>query len=178
MVFLLSALVVLGVLSAVAGLVVVRRVMGGIDEDADPGDEVGLVRLRAQVATGSEQTLVALVRELQVQRGADGVGYGELYVDADADGLVVRTMSVLDRGLVAPLTLRPGAHCTDVTYAIVQLPQDEALHQVALQFEARLISALRRIDADSQVRLAGTTMRDLTDGVWAPSAAQERAARR
>lgn len=178
MILLVAALVVLGAISAAAGLLLVQRVMGGIDSDAAPGEEVGLVRLRAQVATGAEQTLVALVRELQVQRGSDGAGYGELYLDPDSDGVVVRTVSVLDRGLVAPVTLRPGTHCTEVTYAIVQLPQDEGLHAVALGFEAHLIAALRRIDASSEVRLTGTTMRDLGGAVWRTSAAQERAPRR
>lgn len=180
---LVIALVALSAISAIAGVLVVRRSMGAIDPEEPVGEQVGLVRLRAQVATGSEQTLVALVRELQVPRGRDGAGYGDLYVEPDhADGLVVRTVSQLDRGLIAPLTLRPGAHCTEITYAIVQLPQDEALHDIALDFEARLVSAVRRIDAGSEVRLAGTASRDLTDGLWrtpAPrSAAQQRAPRR
>ncbi len=179
MVLLVVALLALCAVSGVAGAVAVRRIGRRADADAPPGDEVGLVRVRALVGTGHEQLLIGLARELHLPNRAEDVPYGGLYLDSNPPlGLVVRTSSVLGRGLVAPLSVRAGHGATELTYGIVRLPDDETLHATVLDFEVQLISALRRLSPSATIRLAGTALRDLDRAMWRESAAEQRAPRR
>jgi hypothetical protein len=43
----------------------------------------------------------------------------------------------------------------------VRLPGDESVHAAVLQFELLLIEAIRRVDANADVRLVGRALRDL-----------------
>ena len=160
-------------------MVAVRRIGRGVDADAPPGDEVGLVRVRAEVGTGFEQLLIGLTRELHLPNRPEDVPYGGLYVESNPPlGLIVRTSSAIDRGLVAPLSVRAGHGATELTYRIVRLPQDESLHATVLDFEVQLIAALRRLSPSATIRLAGTALRDLGRATWRESAAEQRAPRR
>jgi hypothetical protein len=160
----LILLTLVAVVGAIAGVVVALR-SGADDRDAPAlgdGQEEGLLRVSAEIHTGWEQTLVALVRELSLPRGAQDIAYGALYLEPRTEHrLFVRTRSEIGRGFLGAVDIRPGRGSTRVSYAIVRLPGDEQLHARVLDFELGLISAIRRIDRDANVRLAADALREL-----------------
>lgn len=157
-----TALAVLAIAGAVIGVGVALRSGGG---DPQPrgsvGGEQGLLRMTAEVHTGWEQTLLGLVRELGLPRGAGELRYGQLYVETRSEQrLLVRSRSEIGRGFIGAIDLEPRRGFTRVTYSILRLPGDEALHKQVLDLELHLISALRRIDSDVNVQLAADALRD------------------
>jgi hypothetical protein len=160
----LVALTVIAVLGGIVGVVVAVRSGGGGGREAgtrDPQEE-GLLRVSAEIHTGWEQTLVGLVRELYLPRGAEDIAYGALYLEPRTDRrMFIRTRSEIGRGFLGTVDITPGRGSTHVAYAILRLPGDEQLHARVLDFELRLISAIRSVDRDASVRLAADALREL-----------------
>lgn len=154
-------LTLLAVAGAATGIGVALRSGGSDRSPSAVHREQGLLRLTAEVHTGWEQTLLGLVRELGLPRGAGELRYGQLYVETRTEQrLLVRTRSEIGRGFVGAIDLEPSRGLTRVSYAILRLPGDEALHAQVLDLELHLIAALRRIDRDVNVQLAADALRD------------------
>lgn len=155
-------LTVLAVAGAVIGVLVALRSGDGQPQPRGTvGGEQGLLRMTAEVHTGWEQTLLGLVRELGLPRGAGELRYGQLYVETRSEQrLLVRSRSEIGRGFIGAVDLEPRRGFTRVTYAILRLPGDETLNAQVLDLELHLIGALRRIDPDVDVQLAGDALRD------------------
>ena len=154
-------LTLLAVAGAVIGVGVALRSGGSDRSPAGIHSQQGLLRLTAEVHTGWEQTLLGLIRELGLPRGAGELRYGQLYVETRTEQrLLVRSRSEIGRGFVGAIDLEPRRGLTRVTYAILRLPGDEGLHAQVLDLELHLISALRRIDRDVNVQLAADALRD------------------
>ena len=154
-------LTAIAVAGAVVGIAVALRSGGSDRAPGSLGGQQGLLRMTAEVHTGWEQTLLGLVRELGLPRGAGELRYGQLYVETRSEQrLLVRSRSEIGRGFVGAIDLDPRRGLTRVTYAILRLPGDEALHAQVLDLELLLISALRRIDRNVNVQLAADALRD------------------
>lgn len=155
------ALTVLAVAGATVGVIAALRSgrTGGTGQPrAD--QEQGLLRVTAEVHTGWEQTLIGLIRELQLPRTAQDLGYGSLYLESSTEHrMFVRTRSEIGRGFLGAIDIVPRRGPTHLTYAILRLPGDEQLQGQVLDFELRLISALRRVDPGVSVRLAADALR-------------------
>ena len=154
-------LTLLAVSGAVTGIVVALRSGGEERATGAIGGEQGLLRLTADVHTGWEQTLLGLIRELGLPRGAGELRYGQLYVETRTEQrLLVRSRSEIGRGFVGAIDLEPRRGVTRVTYAILRLPGDEGLHAQVLDLELHLIASLRRIDRDVNAQLAADALRE------------------
>lgn len=162
-------------LAVVGGVVAVLYASRAVPETGRPRQTVehdGVVRVRAEVHTGWEQTLLGLTRELGLPRRSDDVPYGGFYLDPQSEERVlVRSRSEIGRGYIGALQLTPQRGLTVVDYSIVRLPGDETLHDRVLGLELQVISALRRIDRDVDVQLSGAALREFdrprsgTDGM-------------
>lgn len=158
---LFAAVLAICLVSALAGVIAVVRVLPRIELAAPPEGEAGVTRLRADVHSGLEQTTIALIRELRLPHGADGASYGTLYVEsAPQGGLLIRSHSMMGRGLYAVVALGASRTQTSVAYAIVRLPSDDSLHPAVHDMELTLVRALRCIDAKADIRLSSTAFRD------------------
>jgi hypothetical protein len=153
---------VLGAASIVVGLTVVRRSTVGASQAGSPGLQRGLPRLVAELHTGPEQVLVALARELPIERGVAELAYGQLYWEAVGDErLVIRSHSMIGRGLIAVVDLRRQPSSTVLRFAVIRLPGDDEVREALLRFEVALVGVLRRIDPRASVRLSGASLRDV-----------------
>ena len=122
----------------------------------------GTVRVVAAVHTGVEQTLIGIARSLSILGSPEDAAYGQLFLQQTGDGVLsVGSRSEIGRGFRAVITAEPGRRATEVRYAILRLPGDDTLHGGVLQFELHLIEAIRRLDANADVRLVGRALRDL-----------------
>ncbi len=156
------ALMLLALAGATAGVVAALR-SGRVGSADHPGSdqEQGLLRVTAEIHTGWEQTLVGLIRELQLPRSGQDLGYGSMYLEASTEHrMFVRTRSEIGRGFLGAIDIVPRRGPTHLTYAIIRLPGDEELQGRVLDFELRLISALRQVDSRANVRLAADALRD------------------
>ncbi len=125
-----------------------------------PHEDAGLLRMTAEVHTGMEQTLVALIRELHLPRGGSDIAYGHLYCSSRGDDLLlIRSRSEIDRGLHAAIRLLPASRFTGLEYRIQQLPGDDALRARVLGLEADLVHAVRAVDGTAEIHLAATGLR-------------------
>jgi hypothetical protein len=158
----LVALILLAVAGAVAGVVVALRSGGPGGQQSGVGDrQEGLLRVSAEIHTGWEQTLLGVIRELQLPRGAQDVAYGALYLEPRTEHrMLVRTRSEIGRGFLGAIDITPRRGPTHLTYSILRLPGDEQLHSRVLDFELQLISAVRKIDGRANVRLAAEAIRE------------------
>ncbi|GAA2751715.1 hypothetical protein [Amnibacterium kyonggiense] len=149
----------LGVSGAVVAVVLLIRA-GRSVAGADTAQ--GTVRVRAEVHTGVEQALIGLTRSLALVGSPADAAYGQLFLQQTAVAtLTVGSRSEIGRGFRALITAEPGRGATEIRYAILRLPGDETLHAAVLQFELLLIEAIRRLDANADVRLVGRALRDL-----------------
>jgi hypothetical protein len=123
--------------------------------------EQGLLRVTGEIHTGWEQTLIGLIRELQLPREASDVAYGALYLESRSEHRMhVRTRSEIGRGFLGVIDIVPRRGPTRVTYSILRLPGDDQLHARVLDFELDLIAAMRRIDRHADVHLAAEALRE------------------
>lgn len=137
-------------------------VRAGRQSAGGPDLTQGTLRVRARVHTGVEQALIGLTRSLALVGSPGDAAYGQMYLrQIGEDALEVGSRSEIGRGFRATILARPGRSATELDYAILRLPGDESLHAAVLQFELLLIEAIRRLDADADVRLVGRALRDL-----------------
>jgi hypothetical protein len=135
---------------------VARPALGAPDRTA------GTLRVRAELHTGVEQALLGVMRTLSLVGRPGDAAYGQMFVQPDGDTrLLIGTRSEIGRGFRAVIEFERGRSTTSVTYSIVRLPGDESVHAAVLQFELLLIEAIRRVDANADVRLVGRALRDL-----------------
>jgi hypothetical protein len=156
------ALTLLALAGAAVGVVAALR-GGRTSTPGRPGgdQEQGLLRVTAEIHTGWEQTLIGLIRELQLPRSAQDIAYGSLYLEASTEHrMFVRTRSEIGRGFLGAIDIVPRRGPTHLTYAIIRLPGDDQLQGRVLDFELRLIAALRQVDPGANVRLAADALRD------------------
>lgn len=156
----LIALSLIAVVGATIGVVVAVR-SGGVPVAGSSNQQEGLLRVNAEVHTGWEQTLLGVTRELQLPLRAQDVGYGAFYLETRSEHrMFVRTRSEIGRGFVGAIDIHPRRGPTDLTYSILRLPGDDRLHAKVLDFELQLISAIRKIDPNANVRLAAEALRE------------------
>jgi hypothetical protein len=159
----LIVLTVVAVAGAAIGVLVALRSERAGAVGTPPRDEreQGLVRLTGEIHTGWEQTLIGLIRELRLPRESNDVAYGALYLESRSEHrMYVRTRSEIGRGFLGVIDITPRRGPTQVTYSIRRLPGDDQLHARVLDFELDLISAIRRIDTNSNVHLAAEALRE------------------
>jgi hypothetical protein len=159
----LIVLTAVALVGAALGVLVALRGERAGAVHAPPRDEQeqGLLRVTGEIHTGWEQTLIGLIRELQLPREASDVAYGALYLESRSEHrLYVRTRSEIGRGFLGVIDIRPRRGPTEITYAIVRLPGDDGLHARVLDFELDLIAAMRRIDGNANVHLAAEALRE------------------
>ena len=159
----LIVLTVVAVVGAALGVLVALRSERAGAVGAPPRDEQeqGLVRVTGEIHTGWEQTLIGLIRELQLPRDAKDVPYGALYLESRSEHRMwVRTRSEIGRGFLGVIDITPRRGPTRLSYAILRLPGDDQLHARVLDFELDLIAAMRRIDGNANVHLAAEALRE------------------
>lgn len=159
----LIVLTAVAVLGAALGVLVALRSERASAVGALPREEQeqGLLRVTGQIHTGWEQTLIGLIRELQLPRDPGDVAYGALYLESRTEHrLHVRTRSEIGRGFLGIIDIVPRRGPTEVTYSILRLPGDDQLHARVLDFELDLIAAMRRLDAHANVHLAAEALRE------------------
>ncbi len=163
-------MVAICLVSAIVGVIAAVRVVRRVDGAETVATEAGVTRLRAEVHSGLEQTTIALTRELQLPRGVEGAAYGTMYLEPAAQGgLLIRSHSMIGRGLHAVVTMRAGHGRTSVAYSVVRLPNDDSLHPAVHDLELTLVRALRRIDPRADIRLSSTAFREFGRSRRSPS---------
>lgn len=159
----LIVLTTVAVVGAAIGVLIALRgertsAVGGPPRDEQ---EQGLLRVTGEIHTGWEQTLIGVIRELQLPREAKDVAYGALYLESRSEHrMYVRTRSEIGRGFLGVIDITPRRGPTQLTYSILRLPGDDQLHARVLDFELDLIAAMRRIDGNANVHLAAEALRE------------------
>jgi hypothetical protein len=152
--------VIVGAIGATVAVVLVLKVarpaLGAPDRSS------GTLRVRAELHTGVEQALLGIMRTLSLVGRPGDAAYGQMFVQPEGDTrLIVGSRSEIGRGFRAAIEFERSRSTTSVTYSILRLPGDESVHSAVLQFELLLIEAIRRVDANADVRLVGRALRDL-----------------
>jgi hypothetical protein len=145
-----------------AGVAVALLIRAGRPSANSPDMTEGTLRVRAQLHTGIEQVLIGVAGSLALATSPEAAGYGQLYLQQVGErALLVGSRSEIGRGFRAAITLERSRSTTQLDYAILRLPGDDAVHAAVLRFELLLIEAVRRIDPNADVRLVGRALRDL-----------------
>jgi hypothetical protein len=145
-----------------AGVAVVLLIRAGRPSENGPDLTEGTLRVRAELHTGVEQVLIGIAGSLSLARNPESAGYGQLYLQQVGDrALLVGSRSEIGRGFRAAITVERHRSVTQLSYAILRLPGDDAVHATVLRFELLLIEAVRRVDPNADVRLVGRALRDL-----------------
>lgn len=159
----LIVLTAVAVIGAAIGVLVALRSAAAGEAGGPPRDqqEQGLLRVTGEIHTGWEQTLIGLIRELQLPRNVNDIPYGALYLESRSEHrMYVRTRSEIGRGFLGAIDITPRRGPTRIAYSILRLPGDEQLHARVLDFELDLISAMRRVDRNADVHLAAEALRE------------------
>ena len=158
-----------------AGLAVVLVLRAGRPAEGRTDITEGTLRVRADLHTGVEQALIGVSGSLAMVIGPENAAYGQLYLQQVGDrSLLMGSRSEIGRGFRAAITIDRGRKASHLSYAILRLPGDEAVHASVLRFELLLIEAVRRVDPNADVRLVGRALRDLDRVELArPSAPEE-----
>ena len=127
-----------------------------------PETTEGTLRVRAELHTGVEQAVIGIARSLALAQSPAEASYGRLYLQQLGDtSLLVGSRSEIGRGFRAAITIDRRRSTSQLSYSILRLPGDDAVHALVLQFELLLIEAIRRVDPNADVRLVGRALRDL-----------------
>lgn len=153
----MTILLLIGVLAlagaAAGGVVVVRRSRQSVARlEADPMNP----RVAAEVHAGEEQVLIHLARSLTLPSDRDDVAYGQIYIAGSAGmTLKLASRSEIGRGFDAEVRVRRTRRASVAEYYILRLPGDESLHGAILALDDRIATALRALDPQAHVRVAG-----------------------
>lgn len=145
-----------------AGVAVVLVVRAGRPMERAFDITEGTLRVQADLHTGVEQVLIGISSALALSMSPQETSYGRLFLQQVGDrALLVGSRSEIGRGFRASIVVERHRSSTHLTYSILRLPGDESVHASVLRFELSLIEAIRRVDANADVRLVGRALRDL-----------------
>jgi hypothetical protein len=159
----LTVVLIAVIVGAVGATIAVALVLRGARPAVGaPDTTAGTLRVRAELHTGVEQALLGIMRTLSLVGRPGDAAYGQMFVQPESDTrLLIGSRSEIGRGFRAVIMFARGRSTTSVTYSILRLPGDESIHAAVLQFELLLIEAIRKVDANADVRLVGRALRDL-----------------
>jgi hypothetical protein len=151
---LLLVLGALAVLGALVGVGIVLRQTAGSAAALEANSMVP--RVSAEVRAGEEQVLIHLARSLALPSGRDEVGYGEIYIAGSA-GMTMKlaSRSEIGRGFDGEVRVHRAKRASIAEYYILRLPGDETVLADIAALDERLVTALRTIDPQAQVRRQG-----------------------